>query len=783
MKKTKVTRSLLAACSIVALTAVMYGCVHDGDDPPPDPTTVDSDGDSVTDANDAFPNDATETADADGDGVGDNADAFPNDAKETADSDGDGVGDNADAFPDDDTETADADGDGVGDNADLDDDNDGVADVHDQLPNDPTETVDSDGDGVGDNADLDDDNDGVLDADDWAPKDPMVQNPPAPTHEDVTMSVALGATEQGRLRAVLPDSGTSDTVTIPAGGTATRGLGLGVEFTCDSGYPCTITITNNLGTITASVSTQKLIDADDPTVTAGLPDPVDTFVNLNGGSTLAIRNLVTAQSGTETPPTLTATELIGMGIGGPGVTPEQAMLGLRGSLDPNSANTTGNAAGPGAVPTLAGGSTISDAEDGLDASMSDLAQPASDSNWKMKALFRDWGDTAGDTGDGGFETGAIIVNNLGKGTEHPFDRKLSGNYVNEAAQAMFALSIRADGTNPGVTTLGTSVYIGVDEYTPDGAQAALPLAASVQWANMEFDDGSLVPAQSQDLNVNATETFTGSYFGAPGQFQCIAAANTSCAIARGDDGIIRVNDTNAAPDIVASTGRWSFTPDPGAMITVPDQDWMAYGAWLTTPDDTAGTHRIGVFFNGMDPWTPAENALAADNAAGLRGSATYSGGATGIYVDGADSGLFTARAMLTATFDKDSTGTNVDADDYMISGRIDNFRGTDGVFLGDDTQASPNDPSAGENDWVVELGAFDFQTTTTGTIPATGTTGSADGVSWTGSWNGQFFGPSGGAPSGVAGRFWAETADADSVSQTDALPATSVVGAFGAEKD
>ena len=32
MKKTKLTRSLLAACSIVALTAVMYGCVHSGDE-------------------------------------------------------------------------------------------------------------------------------------------------------------------------------------------------------------------------------------------------------------------------------------------------------------------------------------------------------------------------------------------------------------------------------------------------------------------------------------------------------------------------------------------------------------------------------------------------------------------------------------------------------------------------------------------------------------------------------------------------------------------------------
>ena len=30
MKKSKVTRSLLAACSVVALSAVMYGCVHSG---------------------------------------------------------------------------------------------------------------------------------------------------------------------------------------------------------------------------------------------------------------------------------------------------------------------------------------------------------------------------------------------------------------------------------------------------------------------------------------------------------------------------------------------------------------------------------------------------------------------------------------------------------------------------------------------------------------------------------------------------------------------------------
>ncbi|MGB7298508.1 MAG: RICIN domain-containing protein [Burkholderiaceae bacterium] len=39
----------------------------------------DSDGDGVYDANDAFPNDPTETTDTDGDGVGDNSDLFPTD--------------------------------------------------------------------------------------------------------------------------------------------------------------------------------------------------------------------------------------------------------------------------------------------------------------------------------------------------------------------------------------------------------------------------------------------------------------------------------------------------------------------------------------------------------------------------------------------------------------------------------------------------------------------------------------------------------------------------------
>ncbi|WP_152638782.1 thrombospondin type 3 repeat-containing protein [Marinobacter santoriniensis] len=129
-------------------------------DPEPAAVMADADDDGVADAQDAFPNDPTETADSDLDGVGDNADAFPQDPTEVADSDGDGTGDNADAFPQGPTETADTDGDGVGDNADAfpqdpnssaDTDQDGIADSVDNCVSvaNPDQT-DSDGNGVGD---------------------------------------------------------------------------------------------------------------------------------------------------------------------------------------------------------------------------------------------------------------------------------------------------------------------------------------------------------------------------------------------------------------------------------------------------------------------------------------------------------------------------------------------------------------------------------------------------------------------------------------------------------
>jgi hypothetical protein len=57
---------------LIALVLVLSGCGSSDKSAP-----LDTDGDGVADASDAFPQDARETLDSDGDGMGNNADVFP----------------------------------------------------------------------------------------------------------------------------------------------------------------------------------------------------------------------------------------------------------------------------------------------------------------------------------------------------------------------------------------------------------------------------------------------------------------------------------------------------------------------------------------------------------------------------------------------------------------------------------------------------------------------------------------------------------------------------------
>ena len=273
--------------------------------------------------------------------------------------------------------------------------------------------------------------------------------------------------------------------------------------------------------------------------------------------------------------------------------------------------------------------------------------------------------------------------------------------------------------------------------------------------------GMMVTVEAPQLSTLATTLVSGSrhkgiYFGGEATFKCM---NDMCTVARAE-----TQDTA----FTVTGGQWQILPDAGAMIMVPDQDYMVFGAWLTAPDDAEfGEHRIGVFHDGMRDY--------GDVATALAGKAKYEGGAAGAYSDSSDSdnpvsGMFTARAVLEADFGDDNAAGGT------LSGRIDNFANSAGIYLGSDTVRTPNDPATGgENDWVVTL---DMDMIDALGITAEGeVSGSADGVRWDdGEWAAKFYGPDMGgtptapiAPSGVAGQFRAMSAE------------RGVVGAFGAQ--
>ena len=89
----------------------------------------------------------------------------------------------------------------------------------------------------------------------------------------------------------------------------------------------------------------------------------------------------------------------------------------------------------------------------------------------------------------------------------------------------------------------------------------------------------------------------------------------------------------------------------------------------------------------------------------------------------------------------------------MLSGRIDNFKNSQGAYLGADTRANPNDPvgggekATGSSLWVwrrlrVKRRAGPHLTASGGVTKARPVSGSADGVLWNaGQWNAQLYGP------------------------------------------
>ena len=166
----------------------------------------------------------------------------------------------------------------------------------------------------------------------------------------------------------------------------------------------------------------------------------------------------------------------------------------------------------------------------------------------------------------------------------------------------------------------------------------------------------------------------GTYNGADGMYLC-ASASADCTVTIDGEGAIS-----------GMSAGWVFTPAMGAKSDVADADYLHYGFWLKRTADADGA----ITYNEIETFAgssvdPSDGTVLNTVA----GSASYSGGATGVYVyntlnpdgttDSSTSGFFSADASLTAIFGQvavsatDSNGTIAANMLNTVSGTIDNF--------------------------------------------------------------------------------------------------------------
>ena len=251
--------------------------------------------------------------------------------------------------------------------------------------------------------------------------------------------------------------------------------------------------------------------------------------------------------------------------------------------------------------------------------------------------------------------------------------------------------------------------------------------------------GTVTYEADDDTTTDVDEAFTtmGEYNGAMGTYKC--SGTTDCTVTLDTDGKITA----------ISTG-WIFTPNADVTSDQLDYDYVHYGFWLKkTTDDGVVT------YNEVETFAGASRAALTDVDA-VEGTASYKGGATGVYVKNvynpdrtiksATSGHFTAEANLKAYFG----GTDVAESMHdTLTGTIDKFMLSGGE----------------ENEWSVALETS--ASSTNGTHSGTAKGGDGDG-----SFSAQFHGTAVAAdtpPSAIVGEFNAGFTDG------------SVAGAFGAQ--
>ena len=245
---------------------------------------------------------------------------------------------------------------------------------------------------------------------------------------------------------------------------------------------------------------------------------------------------------------------------------------------------------------------------------------------------------------------------------------------------------------------------------------------------------------SNNSNAMVTGTFDraqtpGTYNGQAGYFRCLSS---TC-------GSRTVNGR-----VTLGSGDWIFVPTSGTTtVTDLDTDYLSGGVWLVVPDNatSADDYVFGAFVDGNDPFDQS-------NIMALQGTATYEGGATGVYsektAESTAIGYFNGDVELTANF-------NGASDLGTISGSITNF----------EVDGEPDDGT-------LNLGTAPIGSQNSGFFEGA-VTGADDERMYVGNWGGQFFGngESDGKPGSVGGTFGGRSTD----------DAVNFVGAFGAYKE
>ncbi len=252
--------------------------------------------------------------------------------------------------------------------------------------------------------------------------------------------------------------------------------------------------------------------------------------------------------------------------------------------------------------------------------------------------------------------------------------------------------------------------------------------------------------------VGETYRVTGTFAGVSGEYLCRpGAVDKVCAVRPGENGLtLGSSDSVGGGFANTNTGMaWRFKPDnqEDRVTANDDLSFVTYGYWFRKGAD--GKWDVSAFHNANRGPVTAISGLEGDT--NLIGTATYGGGAAGVYALSDGAGTFTADAELVADFRPNSAsvpGTN------SVTGTIDGFM-TRGFTGGD---GMPRDWSVELHKLAIGDGGRMAPDTSSGSTGLTRWTMDGTAAPAAGKWEGAFYerGSAGQRPKAATGSFYAE---------------------------